>query len=318
MKVVISRRIPQKGIELLKREGFEIDYNDSTEKLPIAVLAEKCRTADALICLLDDSISEEFIKSCNNLKVIANYAVGFNNINLAAATKQGIVVTNTPDVLTNATADLAFALLLAVARRVVEGHAYIAAGSFNGWGSTLLLGSELTGKTIGIIGAGRIGSAMAKRARGFDMRVLYYSRTPKPALDVLHCQKIDLDTLLQQSDFISVHLPLTDATDHIFDKQKIAQIKNGCYFINTGRGSLVDEAALVDALQSGHLAGAGLDVYEHEPKIHPGLLDLPNVVLLPHIGSATHHARNTMSEMCATAIVDVVKHHRTPLHPINN
>lgn len=305
MKVVVSRKVPTVGIERLRSRGYQVDHHDRNERLSTEELLMRTRDADALWCLLDDPITSEFIRQCPNLKVIANYAVGFNNIDLDAARQYGIWVCNTPDVLTNATADLALALLLAVSRRIVEGHRYILENKFSGWESTLMLGSELSGKTIGILGAGRIGSAVAQRCLGFEMKVQYFNRSPKPELDRLGCKRMDLNSILSQSDFLSLHLPLTPETYHILSKERLSQVKPGAYVINTGRGALIDEESLVNSLQSGALSGAGLDVFEFEPEVSSGLLQLDNVVLLPHIGSATKEARGKMSEMCASSIIDV-------------
>ena len=309
-KVVITRTIPKNGIQILKDNGYILDYHDRFDPLPPDLLRQKCQDADALLCLLDDTIDGELIQSSPKLQIISNYAVGYNNIDLEAAKQAGITVTNTPGVLTNATADLAFGLLLAVARRIVEADQYIRnrkeQGRFEGWQSTMLLGAEMTGSTLGILGAGRIGTAMAKRGLGFGMKIIYHARTSKSELDTLGCSFVNLDTIIQTSDFLSVHLPLTEETEHLLDRNRLEQMKSGAYLINTGRGRLIDESALVSVLQSGKLAGAALDVYEDEPKIHPGLYELDNVVLVPHIGSATTYARETMSRLAAEAIVAVL------------
>lgn len=316
MKIVISRKVPKSGIDLLKNKGFDLDYHNSTDKLSQAELINRCQDADALWSLLDDNIDAKFIQSCPNLRVIANYAVGYDNIDLDEANNHDIPVTITPDVLSNATADLAFALLLGVARRLVEGHQFVMDGKFDGWGSTLLLGSEISGKTLGVLGAGRIGSVMARRGLGFDMNVLYHAQSAKPYLDDLGCNFVDLDEILKRSDFLSIHLPLNEQTDHLINRDRLLQMKTGAYLINTGRGAIVDEDALVELLKSDHLAGAGIDVYENEPEIHPGLKQLDNVILLPHIGSATVAARNKMSRITAQSIIAELEGKPSP-HRVN-
>ncbi|MHA2502127.1 MAG: 2-hydroxyacid dehydrogenase [Candidatus Kariarchaeaceae archaeon] len=308
---MISQKIPDSGIVLLEERGYELVYLDQEYPLETEELLKVCRDADALLCLLSDQINADFLQQCHKLQVVANYAVGYENIDVPTARERGIVVTNTPDVLSKATADLAFGLLLAVSRRIVEAHQYILEGEFDGWKSTLLLGTEISGKTLGVLGAGRIGTEMAKRAIGFDMDVIYHSRSPKSHLDDTGCRWVDLETLLSESDFISLHLPLTTETKLIINAKTLARMKQGVYLINTGRGKLVDEQALVTALRTGQLAGAGLDVYELEPDIHPELTELNNVVLLPHIGSATTEARDKMAGLCASAIIDVLEG-RTP------
>jgi glyoxylate reductase len=306
MKVVVSRSIPDDGIILLK-EKFEVNYNDSDEKLSTEELIERCKDADALISLLDDPITEDFIKKCPNLKVIANYAVGYNNIDVNAAKENGVYVCNTPDVLTNATADLTMALLLSVSRRIVESHNYTIHNKFKGWGAKLYRGYDFLGKILGIIGPGRIGSSVAVRAMSFGLRIIYFSRTSKPKLDALGAKKVDLDELVRTSDFIALTVPLTDDTHYILDENEFSKMKKGTIIINTGRGPLINEEVLVKYLKNGKLGGAGLDVYEKEPKIHPGLFELENVILLPHIGSATYETRSEMSKMVASDIIEVLE-----------
>ena len=269
--------------------------------------------ADALICTLTDRIDGTLLSEASRLKIVANYAVGYNNIDLAAARERGIVVTNTPDVLTDATADLTWALLLAVARRVVEGDARVRTGTWTGWEPTQMLGADVTGKTLGIVGMGRIGQAVAQRAQGFRMPVLYASRHPfssPPGGPPWTAGS--LQDVLRNADFISLHLPLTDTTRHLIGLHELAMMKPTSFLINTSRGPVIDEAALLSALRSGRIAGAGLDVYEHEPTVQAGLSALPNVVLLPHLGSATLDTRVRMGLICLENIAAVLQGHTAP------
>jgi glyoxylate reductase len=273
--------------------------------------------ADAVICTLADPISDELLAAAPRLKIVANYAVGYNNIDVAAATRRGIVVTNTPDVLTDATADLTWALLLTVARRVVEGDRWSRSGQWPGWAPTQMLGTDATGKTLGIIGMGRIGQAVALRAQGFRMPVLYTSRRPcSPPPGVTTWTHRPLEEVLTQADFISLHVPLSDTTRHLIGSRELAMMKSTAFLINTSRGPVIDEAALLAALQQGRIAGAGLDVYEQEPVILSGLEQLSNVVLLPHLGSATQQVRIKMGMLCVENIAAVLGG-RTPLNPVN-
>ncbi len=278
-----------------------------------------CRDADALITMLSDKIDGEFLRACPQLRVVANYAVGYDNLDLQAARAAGITLTNTPDVLTEATADIAFALLLGVARRVREGERLVRSGGFHGWRSDMLLGTELSGRVFGILGMGRIGVATARRARGFGMRVVYTNRSPAgPEIErELDAQRVPLEALLGQADVLSVHCPLTPETRHLLNAERLAMLKPSAILINTARGPVVDEAALAAALERGALAGAGLDVYEHEPKVHPGLLERDDVMLLPHLGSATTDTRAVMAELalrnCAAVLAG-----RPPETPIGS
>ncbi len=264
--------------------------------------------ADAVISTLTDRIDAALLSVASRLKIIANYAVGYNNIDLAAARARGIVVTNTPDVLTDATADLTWALLLSVARRVLEGDRWMRAGTWPGWAPTQMLGHDVSGKTLGIIGMGRIGQAVAQRAQGFRMNVLYTSRRPCPSLPgTSSWTHRPLTDVLRHSDFVSMHVPLTETTHHLIGPRELAMMKATSFLINTSRGPVVDEAALVSALQVGKIAGAGLDVYEQEPIVHAGLTALPNVVLLPHLGSATLDTRVRMGRICLENIAAVLE-----------
>lgn len=254
--------------------------------------------AEAVICTLADRIDAALLSNAPHLKIVANYAVGYNNIDLAAAQARGIVVTNTPDVLTDATADLTWALLFAVARRVVEGDSWLRTGTWPGWTPTQMLGHDVSNKTLGIIGMGRIGQAVAQRAHGFRMTVLYASRRPVTAPAAVAWNHHALDEVLRRSDFLSLHVPLTETTRYLIGSRELAMMKPTAILLNSSRGPVIDEAALVSALQTGTIAGAGLDVYEHEPAIHPGLMTMHNVVLLPHLGSATQETRIRMGQVC--------------------
>jgi glyoxylate reductase len=273
--------------------------------------------AEAVICTLADPITDALFAAAPRLKIVANYAVGYNNIDVAAATRRGIVVTNTPDVLTDATADLTWALILAGARRVVEGDRWTRSGQWPGWAPTQMLGTDVTGKTLGIIGMGRIGRAVAQRAQGFRMPVLYASHRPcSSPLGISTWIHRPLEEVLTRADFISLHVPLSDTTRHLMGSRELAMMKSTAFLINTSRGPVIDEAALLAALQQGRIAGAGLDVYEREPVITAGLETLPNVVLLPHLGSATQQVRIKMGMLCVENIAAVLGG-RPPLNPVN-
>jgi glyoxylate reductase len=311
--VLITHGIPDAGIRLLKQSGFRIVTTDTVSGSGKSNLKDSVGKADAILCLLTDTIDSAVIDSASNLKIIANYAVGFNNIDVTACTQRGIAVTNTPGVLTEATADMAMALMLAVAKRIVEADAFIRKGLFRGWDPMLFPGADLNGRTLGIIGAGRIGKAVARRAFGFEMRILYTD--PKKIPDIeskFNATRVDLEDLLHSSDFVTLHVPLDDTTHHLIDAHRLAMMKSGAILINTSRGPVVDEQALLEALKQKHLGGAGLDVYEMEPELTPGLTDLPNTVLLPHIASATVETRNKMARMAAENIIAISKNMRPP------
>jgi glyoxylate reductase len=263
--------------------------------------------ADALICLLADRVAAEVFALCPRLKVVANYAVGVNNVDLEAARTSGVWVTNTPDVLTGATADLTWALILAVTRRVAEGDRLVRAGAFSGWRPDLLLGVGLQGKTLGIVGMGRIGRAVTRRAAGFGVRVRYTSAHPLAVSEAMGAEYVaDLEALLPHADILSLHCPLTTQTRYMMNAARLHLLPPGALLVNTSRGELVDEAALVAALEGGHLGGAGLDVFECEPKVHKGLLGRDDVVLLPHLGSATWEARSAMADLAAENVLAVL------------
>lgn len=309
--VFITRLLPQPVMAAIPRH-----YQILAEPVDRPVTAEELRhgfaQADAVICTLADRIDASLLAHATTVKIIANYAVGYNNIDLPAAAERGIVVTNTPDVLTDATADLTWALLLAVARRVAEGDAWVRTGTWTGWTPTQMLGTDITGKTLGIIGMGRIGQAVAQRAGGFRMSVLYAGRHAVVHPPGHSWTWQPLESVLTHSDFLSLHVPLTDTTHHLIGQRELALMKPTALLINTSRGPVIDEAALLSALETHIIAGAGLDVYEHEPTIAPALSSLPNVVLLPHLGSATLETRVRMGLICLDNIAAVLEGRSAP------
>ena len=294
----ISRLLPDPVMAIV-RERFQL-VKEPLDTLPSpSALREGLCQADAAIVTLGDRIDAETLRAAAKLKILANYAVGYNNIDLAAAQQRGLIVTNTPDVLTDATADLTWALLLATARRIVEGDALVRSGAWTGWSPTQLLGADVSGKVLGIIGMGRIGQAVAQRAVGFRMAVLYHQRQPlTAATGPQKWEYRSLQTLLEESDIVTIHVPLTPDTRHLVGARELNRMKPTALLINTARGPIVDEGALVEALTKGTIAGAGLDVYEEEPALHQALAHLQQVVLLPHIGSATLQARLQMGLIC--------------------
>jgi glyoxylate reductase len=308
-KVYVTRQIPKQGIDLL-RQAAEVEVNPNDAPVPREELLEIIKDCQGVIGLLTEKIDAEFFDAAPNLKGYANYAVGFDNIDVPEATRRGLPVTNTPDVLTNATAECAWSLLFSVARRVVEADSVMRSGSWPGWGPLQFIGGDVTGKTLGIVGAGRIGTAMARMSRGFDMPVLYTSSSGRrnETLDKeLNGRLVSFEELLEESDFISLHAPLTEGTRHMFGADAFKRMKKTAYIINTARGPVIDEQALLEALKAGEIAGAGLDVYENEPALTPGLAELDNVVLLPHIGSGTEFARTDMSLMAARNMLAMLK-----------
>jgi glyoxylate reductase len=306
--VYITRQVPEAAIALLRAglPDVRIDVNPHDRNLETAEIVRAATGCDALICTLADPIDAALIKALSpRLCVIATYAVGFNNIDLEAAKAHRVAVCNTPDVLTEATAEIAIGLMLACARGFLPGDRVTRAGEFKGWAPMLYRGHGLYGKTVGIVGPGRIGGRVARTlAEGFGCRVLYHARNPHPELPAT---QVDLDTLLAESDFVSLHCPLTPETRHLINARRLRQMKPTAVLVNTARGPVVDEAALVEALKERVIAGAGLDVYEAEPALAPGLSQLENAVLLPHIGSATHDTRDEMGRMCARAVVNVLQ-----------
>jgi len=322
MKIYITRMVPEMGIKILKDKGYEVVVNPNDRVLTKEELIKnlKDQNYDALFCLLTDKIDGEVMDSFGpQFKVIANMAVGFDNINIAEAKKRGITITNTPGVLTNTVAEHAFALMLAIAHRVVEADKFTRAGKYTNWAPMLLLGNDLSGKVLGIIGLGRIGSRVAHHAvKGFDMKVLYFDVNRNDGFEKeFGAVYTPLDDLLKQSDFVSIHVPLIDATKHLINAEKLKLMKPTAYLINTSRGPIIDEAALAYALKNKVIYGAALDVFEFEPNVTPELLALDNVILTPHIASATEETRSKMSTLAATNIVEALEG-RTPPNLLQN
>jgi glyoxylate reductase len=320
MRVLMTQLVPAPAIERLREavgDDGVLDINPDPDRIwTRQELIDKLRAGsyNALYCLLTNPIDAEVMDAAPGLKIIANMAVGYNNIDVAEATRRGIPVSNTPGVLTDTTADFAWALLMSAARRVAEGDRFTREGSFHGWGPLMLVGQDVHSKTLGIIGFGRIGRALAKRASGFDMQVLYHDRYPAdPDTErSLRASSVDMDDLLSRSDYVSIHTDYNPETHHLISAPELARMKPTAYLINTSRGACVDEAALVDALKSGRIAGAALDVYEREPQIHPGLLELQNVVLAPHIASASLDTRTAMALTAADNVIAALRGERPP------
>jgi len=315
-KVFITRPLPT---PLIERIATRCDVKVHREDAPIEPmqLAEACREIEGLMAT-GARVSEDLLEHAPRLRVIANVGVGYDNIDVAACTRRRILVTNTPDVLTETTADLSFALLMAVARRVVECDRFVREGHWHYWQWKYLWGADIFGKTLGVYGLGRIGKAVARRARGFSMRVLYYDIVrPSPALEQeLGAQFVDRETLLREADFLTLHVPLTPDTHHLISSREFAMLKPTAFLINAARGKVVEEAALVEALQSRRIAGAGLDVFEYEPQVQPALLALPNVVLTPHVGSASAETRLAMAMLAAENLLAGLEGRRPPT-PVN-
>ena len=313
-RVVVTGRIPDPALEKL-RAGHEVDAWTGTESISREELLRRVAGADAVVSLLTERVDAELLDAAGpQLKVVSNVAVGYDNIDVPACTQRGVIATNTPGVLTEATADIAFGLILMATRRLGEGERLIRAEQPWKWGMFFLLGSSLQGKTLGVVGMGGIGQATARRAKAFGMHIVYQSRSEiDPAIAAeLGARRVDLDELLTVSDVISLHCPYGPNTHHLIGAEQLSAMKSSTYLVNTARGPIVDEAALAAALREGVIAGAGLDVFEKEPQVHPDLLDLENVVLVPHLGSATVETRTAMAMLAAENVLAVLSDERPP------
>ncbi|MGD0303275.1 MAG: D-glycerate dehydrogenase [Candidatus Acidiferrales bacterium] len=317
-KILVTRTLPAPAEKILN-DSLDVDYARDPLGISRDEMLRRVVDKDGLVCQLNETINEELLAAAPRLKVVATVSVGFNNIDVAACTRRKILATNTPGVLDDTTADFAFALMLAVARRVVEGDKFLRSGEWTGWNVSHYLGSDVWGKTLGILGFGRIGKEVARRASGFKMRVIYNNRRRADVASEreVNATFVNMDTLLRESDFLSIHAPLTPETKHIISKDALAKMKPTAYLINTARGPVVDEAALNDALENKVIAGAGLDVYEREPEVTHGLIPRHNVVLAPHLGSASVETREKMAVLAATNVAEFFAGRRppTPLNP---
>jgi len=307
MKVFITRELPEIAFRLLKENKISFDYYKKDQPIPRKLLLQKINNCDALISLLTEKIDKEVIDQMPGCKIIANYAVGYNNIDIDYAKKKNIIVTNTPDVLTESTADLTMALVLSCARRLSEGEKLLRTKKFEGWKPKLLLGMELKNKTFGILGAGRIGSAVARRAKSFGTNIIYVDSNRNQKLEKeTAAKKVSLNNLLEYSDILSVHLPLNSQTHHFLNQERLSQLKRNSILINTTRGEIIDEKALIQLLEGKRIMAVGLDVFENEPNINSELLKFQNVLVLPHLGSATKEARDGMADLAVKNVINVL------------
>ena len=314
--ILVSSALPKEALDMIPKD-ITVDYHDSDTPLPREQFIKRLRGKDGLVCHITGTVDDEVLAAAPGLKVVANVAVGFNNIDVPSARRRGVIVTNTPDVLTETTADFAWALLMAAARRVVEADHFARSGQWQRWQWGLLWGADVHGKTLGIVGFGRIGRAVARRATGFDMRVLYHDavRAEAAVERELSATSVGLETLLSEADFVTLHANLTPETRHLMNERTLRLMKTSAILVNAARGPIVDEAALVRALEEGWIAGAGLDVFEEEPKIHPGLTPLPNAVLAPHIASASRDTRLAMATLAVRNCLAVLDG-KPPLTPV--
>lgn len=316
MNVFITRSLPGNIEKTLRENGHSVVTFKKDRPITKKELIKYAHNADAVISLLTDKIDSEIIDNLKKCNIIANYAAGYNNIDINYARQKNIIVTNTPDILTNATADIALTLALACSRNVIDAHEFVKQKKFKGWAPKLMLGLDISGKTIGIIGAGRIGQAVAKRFKTFDTKIIYYNRSRKYDLEKeVGAKKVTLKKLMRDSDIISIQIPSTDETYHLLDKEHLSLLKPNAILINIARGEVVDEKYLIQLLKKGKIHSAGFDVYENEPNLNPELLKLSNVVLLPHLGSATIETRTKMAKLCAENVIRVLagKSAKTPV-----
>ena len=316
-RILITGNLPENVILPLK-EKYEMEMNQEDRPMDRQELLLRVKDKQGLLPMLSDSINEEVLNCAPHLKMIANFGVGYNNIDVRLATARGIMVSNTPGVLTDVTAELAFALILSISRRLVEGDRMVREGRFKFWAPMLFLGREVTGKTLGIIGMGKIGKAIAVRARAFDMRILYHNRKRINSKEEenMRVEYVDLKTLLKESDFVSLNVPLTEETKHLIGKNELSLMKSTAFLINTSRGQVIDEKALVEVLRARKIGGAGLDVYENEPSLTPGLTELDNVILLPHVGSGTLETRIKIGTLAVENLIAGLEG-RTPPNFVN-
>ncbi len=316
MKVFITRELPEIAFTLLRKAKISFEYYKKDNPIPRNILLQKVQNCQALISLLTEKIDKEVIDHMSNCKIIANYAVGYNNIDIQYAKKKKIIITNTPDVLTESTADLTMALVLACARRIIEGEKLLRNNKYKGWKPKLLLGTELINKTFGILGAWRIGTAVAMRAKSFGTKIIYFDYKRNSILEK-NCKgkKVSLKRILNDSDILTVHLPLNEKTFHFLNNDRLNQMKKDSILINTSRGEMIDEKALIKLLGKNKSFRVGLDVFENEPKINPELMKYSNVLILPHLGSATHEARDGMAELAVKNVINVLKG-KQPLSPV--
>ena len=321
-KIYITRQIPEKGIDMLLEKGYEVAMSDKDRALTKKELIKELKKEpyDAVLSLLTDAVDGEVFDAVPTAKIFANYAVGFNNFNLEDAKKRGVTITNTPsDLIGEVVADHSFALLFAIARRIAEADQFVRKGKYKCWNPMLFVGGDFRGKTLGLLGAGKIGEKMACRARGFGIETIYYDVRRNETLEKEYGAKFfgTVEEVLKQSDFVSLHVPLLDSTYHLTNETRLKMMKPTAYLINTARGPVVDEKALVEALKSGTIAGAGIDVFENEPKLAKGLTKLKNIILTPHIASATLAARDEMATLAAQNIIDFLEG-KTPKNKVFN
>lgn len=315
-KVFITQKLVGNIESFLKKNGLVVDTFEEDRLITKSELIQRASDADALICLLSNKIDKDVIDNLSKCKIIANYAVGYNNIDVEYAKSKNIIVTNTPDVLTDATADIAVSLILACARRLHEGNKLMREGKFDGWKPSLLLGYDIKEKIVGIIGAGRIGTEVAIRMKAFKTKIIYFNRSRNENLEKLtNAKKVSLNYLLKNSDIISIHVPLTEKTFHLLNKENLSLLKKSAIVVNTSRGEVIDEKFLIQLLKKKKIFSAGFDVYENEPNVNPELLKLDNVFLLPHIGSATYETRTKMALLAAQNVIEVLKGNK-PVTPV--